>query len=550
MKYTALVARREYVENASTKGFWIGLLTFPIVIFLMIQVPVWLTEKVAPIRAFVLVDESGRFEKLIESALEKAHQQRVLEALREYAARNVTRSVRSAGAKRELNLPAELDEINEQNAQALETFINHGGAENVLKQLKPWLKPGAPAFSEPRRRFVRVPLPVGIGGNEDASDGKGLSLVASAATSSSNLDLAVLGRELKPYLRGQKKVEVDGRAVELSAAILIPRDIEQKVVRPGAGSPSAQSRGPAIEYWSANVAEGGAGLKDEAERAVNGEIRRREYLARGMDAAVIREVEHTYAPFASLNPKKEAGQETVNLGDKLKQWAPSGFVYLLWVAIFSVTQMLLGNIIEEKSNRIIEVLLSSVTPGELMMGKLFGIAAVGLTLITAWMLSLFGILSWKAGGVSDVAGQLLAVLKTSNLLPLFSLYFLLGYLLYAGLILSLGSVCNTLKEAQSYMGIITMIMMVPLLTMTYIPTDPNGVVARLLSWVPIYTPFTMMNRAAADPPLIDLIGTLVLLIASTVGVLWMAGKIFRIGILRTGQPPKIVEMLRWVRARN
>src|SRR5581483_1205381 len=142
---------------------------------------------------------------------------------------------------------------------------------------------------------------------------------------------------------------------------------------------------------------------------------------------------------------------------------------------------------------------------------------------------------------------LLAVLKTSNLLPLFSLYFLLGYLLYAGLILSLGSVCNTLKEAQSYMGIITMIMMVPLLTMTYIPTDPNGVVARLLSWVPIYTPFTMMNRAAADPPLIDLIGTLVLLVASTVGVLWMAGKIFRIGILRTGQPPKIVEMLRWVR---
>jgi ABC-2 type transport system permease protein len=120
-------------------------------------------------------------------------------------------------------------------------------------------------------------------------------------------------------------------------------------------------------------------------------------------------------------------------------------------------------------------------------------------------------------------------------------------LMYAALILALGSVCNTLKEAQSYMGVITMMMMVPLLTMTFIPKDPNGVLARVLSWIPIYTPFIMMNRAMADPPLFDLIGTLVLLIVATVAALWMAAKVFRIGILRTGQPPKLVEMLRWLR---
>ena len=95
------------------------------------------------------------------------------------------------------------------------------------------------------------------------------------------------------------------------------------------------------------------------------------------------------------------------------------------------------------------------------------------------------------------------------------------------------------------MSLLTVIMMVPLLTMTFIPKDPNGPLARLLSWIPIYTPFTMMNRAAADPPLLDLIGTLVLLIVVTATSLWMAGKIFRIGILRTGQPPRLVEMLRW-----
>src|SRR5207253_11115225 len=121
---------------------------------------------------------------------------------------------------------------------------------------------------------------------------------------------------------------------------------------------------------------------------------------------------------------------------------------------------------------------------------------------------------------SVLAGQILSVLKGSNLIFVFTLYFILGYLMYAGFILALGSVCNTLKEAQSYMGVLTMIMMVPLMTMTFIPKDPNGPIARVLSWIPLYTPFTMMNRASADPPLVDLLGTLVLLLATTCGALW------------------------------
>jgi ABC-2 type transport system permease protein len=266
-----------------------------------------------------------------------------------------------------------------------------------------------------------------------------------------------------------------------------------------------------------------------------------------MDLATIRKVERTHVPFASLNPKKAEGQETVGIADIIRQWAPSGFVYLLWVAIFSIAQMLLNNTIEEKSNRIIEVLLSSVTPGELMMGKLAGIAAVGITMVGAWILALLGILVWKTGSQSAIAGPLFVVLQTSNLLPAFAIYFLLGFLMYAGLILSIGSICNTIKEAQNYMAAIIMIMMVPLLTMMFIPKDPNGTLATVLSWIPIYTPFVMMNRATADPPLFEVIGTMILLLGTTALVLWLSGKIFRIGILRTGQPPRLLEMLRWLR---
>jgi ABC-2 type transport system permease protein len=223
------------------------------------------------------------------------------------------------------------------------------------------------------------------------------------------------------------------------------------------------------------------------------------------------------------------------------------FVYLLWVAIFAIVQMLLNNTIEEKSNRIIEVLLSSVTPGELMMGKLIGIAAVGLTMTGFWVLSLVGVIVWKAGTTSAIAGPLLVVLRTSPLLPAFGLYFLLGFLLYAGIILSIGSVCNSLKEAQNCMAVVTLLLMLPLFTLAFIPKDPHGTLARVLSWIPLYTPFVMMNRAAADPPLWEVIGTLVLLLASVAFTLWLAGKIFRLGILRYGAPPRWLELWRWLR---
>ena len=504
MKYALLVAWREYAENAKTKGFWLGMLLVPLIIFASIQVPLWLQKKGTPTRYYVLVDQSESLAPVIEVRLERAYQKQVLAELSDYVRKHVT-GINGADP-------------------SLDQFMNQGGEAGYLEKLQPRLKPGAPTFKPPRRNFQPAPLPAGLG--KDA-------------------ELATILDKLRPYLRGEQKIEVNGQWVSLSAAILIPQDIEKRIVRPR-NKPAGGAGGlTGVEYWSGNLADNK--LRDEIESSVSTEIRRREYLLRGMDAVAIREVEQTYVPFASLNPKKEAGKEAVNKIDVIKQWMPSAFVYLLWVSIFAIIQMLLTNIIEEKSNRIIEVLLSSVTPGELMMGKLIGIGAVGLTMVSSWIIALFTILTWKSGDGSGFTGPLLDVLHSSNLIPMFSVYFLFGFVMYAALILALGSVCNTLKEAQSYMGLITMLMMVPMFTMTFIPKDPNGVLARVLSWIPIYTPFIMMNRVMADPPWFDLIGTTILLLAKAAGALWMAGKVFRIGILRTGQPPRLLEMLRWLK---
>jgi ABC-2 type transport system permease protein len=525
MKYALLVAWREFAESTKAKGFWISIFLMPAMLFLSIQAPMWLEQKATPVRYYVLVDQSKTLAPAIESALEKNYQRRVLEALGDYSRRY------SASSSNSLNNPLGLDGDGEANPRSVEAFISKGGKDAALQRLKPQLKPDAPAFQSPRRPYQVVNLPSEV---------------------SPESNLSTMADSLKPYLRGEKQLEYNGQPIPLTAAILVPSDIESKIVRPQinhasritdhASDTNSHSLS-SIQYWSINASD--PRLRDDIERAINSEIRQREYATRGLDVGAVHQVEQTYAPFATLNPKKEKGKEAVSSADAVKQWAPSAFVYLLWLAIFVIVQMLLSNTIEEKSNRIIEVLLSSVTPGELMMGKLVGIAAIGMTMISAWMLAVFAILSWKAGGASLLAGQMLVVLKTSNLIPLFSVYFLLGFLMYAGFILSIGSVCNTIKEAQSYMSVLTIVMMVPLLTMTFIPKDPNGGLARLLSWIPLYTPFTMMNRAAADPPLFDLVGTLVLLVGTTALALWMSGKIFRIGILRTGQPPKVVEMIRW-----
>lgn len=272
-----------------------------------------------------------------------------------------------------------------------------------------------------------------------------------------------------------------------------------------------------------------------------------------MDPKVVREIEQIRVPLVSLNPRKAAGEERVGLGDRIRQWLPSAFVYILWVAVFVSAQMLLTSVIEEKSNRIIEVLLSSVTPEELMVGKLMGIAATGLSMLTLWIGSA-GLILWASTSKGSAAGtaeniplDLLNLMQTTWLLPAFLGYFALGFLVYASFFLAMGSTCNTLKEAQNMMGMVMPVLIVPLLTIPFIPRDPNGTLARVLSWIPPFTPFVMMNRVTGHPPLIDVIGTLILLVGFVALELWAAARIFRIGVLRTGQPPKWTELARWLR---
>ncbi|MCA8949172.1 MAG: ABC transporter permease [Planctomycetes bacterium] len=252
--------------------------------------------------------------------------------------------------------------------------------------------------------------------------------------------------------------------------------------------------------------------------------------------------------FREQKADAETGEKTdVTVGEKANKFAPVAFVYLLWIAVFTAAQMLLTNTVEEKSNRIIEVLLSSCSPGELMSGKIWGIAATGMTIIGSWIaFALLGV--WLAPKL--IAGfdfPLMAIIGDPRYLISFAGYFLFGYLLYAAMLVAIGSVCNSLKEAQNLMQPVVILLIIPLVSMMFIVQEPNGLVAKVMSYIPLFTPFTMMNRAGGPPEVYEYVITGILMVVSVWIAFKAAGKIFRIGVLMTGKPPKLKEIFGWLR---
>ena len=174
MKYALLVALREFAENAKTKGFWISILTFPLIIYASITASAFL-EKTKPVRNFVLVDQSSELEETVQGALDRLHQRNVMGQLASY----VKKHAKVPEGELELDLErtpafdakAMAEKWASDNPDTLDQFLKAGGLALALDQLKGVLKEGAPAFEEPKRPFRAVPLPEGISADLAPADG-------------------------------------------------------------------------------------------------------------------------------------------------------------------------------------------------------------------------------------------------------------------------------------------------------------------------------------------------------------------------------------------
>jgi len=217
---------------------------------------------------------------------------------------------------------------------------------------------------------------------------------------------------------------------------------------------------------------------------------------------------------------------------------------LLVMTIFVASGYLLQGVAKEKTSRVMEIILSSVTARELLAGKVLGLGALGLTQVLIWLGSSVAL----SGGTVGLLGVAIPVLVRPQVLALGVVYYVLGFLLYAVLMGSVGALGTTQQESQQLAGIFSITAAVPLMLASFMFTNPNIAFARVLSWFPLTAPTMMLLRMPmAEVPLVDVLGSIALLLITIPAVLWAGSKVFRMGLLMYGKRPGVRQVLRALR---
>ena len=228
-------------------------------------------------------------------------------------------------------------------------------------------------------------------------------------------------------------------------------------------------------------------------------------------------------------------------------------MFILYMAILLYAVNVLRSVVMEKSNRVIEIIVSSVKPTQLMLGKVVGVAAVGLLQLSIWALMAVLMFRFREQilGFFGVHGAGAIQVPSLGLLSfaLALLYFLLGFLFYASLYAAIGAMVNSEQEAQQAQTPLVILLIIPAACVQLVAGDPRGTVSQVLTQIPFSSPILMPMRYlldAASPAEVSL--SLAILVASTALAVVAAAKIYRVGILMHGKRPSLAEIWRWLRA--
>jgi ABC-2 type transport system permease protein len=311
-------------------------------------------------------------------------------------------------------------------------------------------------------------------------------------------------------------------------------------------------------------------LVHSIEGQINSELKNVQLKSSGIDPALVEKI------------KPEVDIKTTVLNDEGEKEGSSaaativgfGAGFLIYIFIFLYGSQVMTGVMEEKTNRVVEVIISSVRPFELMLGKIVGVAMVGLAQFLLWMILSYGITT-VAGTIMasqtskqqtiEVAGDpeaskemkkkmgksgILKELQNVNLVSVvmyFMFYFLGGYLLYSAMFAAVGAAVDNQQDAQQFMLPITIPIIGAIVMAQFIIKDPNSNLAFWMSVIPFTSPIIMMIRIPFEPPFWQILLSMVSLILGFLGTTWMAGKIYRVGILMYGKKVSYKELWKWMR---
>ncbi len=218
---------------------------------------------------------------------------------------------------------------------------------------------------------------------------------------------------------------------------------------------------------------------------------------------------------------------------------------MLYVTLLLYGVAVMRSVVEEKTSRVMEIMLSSANARQLMAGKLLGVGAVAMTQILIWILMAALLL---APGILAARSQWAGLDFSALAFPAFALFFVLGYFLYSSMFAALGAMVNSEQEAQQWQLFVTIPIVIPVLMMTYVTRQPNAPLSIWTSLVPFFAPILMYTRIVIKtPPLWQIALCVALLMASIWGLLILCSRIYRVGILMYGKRPTLPEIWKWLR---
>lgn len=219
-----------------------------------------------------------------------------------------------------------------------------------------------------------------------------------------------------------------------------------------------------------------------------------------------------------------------------------GMFFLMYFVILFYGMNVARSIIEEKTSRVFEVLLATIRPEEMLAGKVIGVGAVGLTQVGIWILCAVGAISLHITGLD------LHIMPSATQAVFFVVFFLLGYLLYSSIAAALGAMTNSEQELQQLNIFLMMPLILCSLMIFSIVTAPDSPTAKIFSFIPFCTPLIMYTRIVVGKPTpLDISISLVEMVLAIAVILWIASRIYRVGILMYGKKPNLPEILRWLK---
>jgi len=488
-----LIARHEFVKYVTRRGFIISLMMLPLILVLSTATSSFIASH-PKAQVIAVIDRAGGYAEAIGAAAEQQKARDELRAIADYAGKYAD----MAAVKRADPELAALFKAPDRIA-SVKALAARGGWRAAFAVITGHLRPGAPVFTPPEPQEILVPPPADL-----------------------TVEGAQFGSAARDYLAGDRRITTAGTAERLSAIVVIPKGF-------GPGAPVA------AQFWSSGMDEAYSFVRGALTNALRLKTlrtlvppERRSEVSLDVDAGLER-----------FDPARGARARLV---DRLAMFVPMGLAFLLFIVTFSNAALLLQGVVEEKSTRMIEVLLSCASPHEIMIGKLLGVAALSVLTVTVWTGSLVGVASFFSHEL--VAAVMAGLSGLAPVLPLIVLYFVCGLLIYSAIFLSVGATTASLPDAQALIGPASIIIVLPNFFIAMLIQDPNGTLATVISWIPIYTPYFMLVRLPFHPPAVEVWLSSALAVLTAVFMIRQTGRIFARHVLTTERPPAFGTLLK------